>query len=342
MIIVRPNNSYRYQPLIESQRAIEPPLWHIICADYFKAGKVIDAEVSNEQWHGETFILETGNNPTAQGQHAKLPMNPILYKPRWDLIDLNKYRAHDWHAKGYPSRSPYGVLYTSISCPFNCKFCFSKDFYPVGYTKRNICDIVNDLEHFERSGVIHVKIIDEMFALEESRVMFLCEVFREFNFNFWCYARIDTINENMLKVMKSAGINWVCYGIESGNETIRKEIGKGKFTNNDVRNVIKMTKGAGIKVAGNFMFGFENDTMETMQDTLDFSEELDCEHYNLYCLADNNVNQLAKDFLPKPTKTLAAREVLNFRDGAHEYLTGQKRLDREINPFETGVNYNCG
>jgi radical SAM superfamily enzyme YgiQ (UPF0313 family) len=150
------------------------------------------------------------------------------------------------------------------------------------------------------------------------------------------------MNKEMLKNMKSAGINWICYGIESGNETIRKEIGKGQFSNHDVRNVVKMTKDAGVKVLGNFMFGFENDTMETMQDTLDFAEELDCEHINFYCLTDKNVNQLSKDFLPKPTKTLTAREVLNFRDEAYEYMTGEPKLEREINPFETGVNYNCG
>ena len=345
MIIVRPNNSYRYQPIIEDQRAVEPPLWHIICADFFSTEELIDQEVDLRTipTGSEIFILDTGNNPTAQGRHTKLPMNPILYQPRWDLIDLNKYKAHDWHAKGYPRRSPYGVLYTSISCPFNCKFCFSKDFYPVGYTKRNIVDIVNDLEHFEREGVTHVKIIDEMFALDEDRVIFLCDVISEFNnFNLWCYARLDTITRPMLRSMKRAGINWVGYGIESGNEQIRKENGKGKLSNKEIEDIIKMTHDEGIKVNGNFIFGFENDDANTMQETLGLAISLKCDWINFYCLADQNVNQLSKDFLPRPTKTLSSREVLEFRDIAFSQYTGLPRLEREESPWEKGINYNVG
>jgi len=332
--------------MLEEQRAVEPPLWHIICADYFNADRVLDCEVEGIHYgvSQEDFILETGNNPTAQGQHTKLPMNPILYKPRWDLIDLNKYRAHDWHAKGYPSRSPYGVLYTSVSCPFKCKFCFSKDFYPVPYTERPLKDIFADLEYFREQGVTHIKIIDELFVLRTDRVKKICSYIINscYTFNIWCYARIDTVDTELLHIMKLAGINWVCYGIESGNERIRKEVGKGKFTNEYIRKVVQQTKDAGIKVLGNFMFGFENDTIQTMHDTYDLATEFQCEHINFYCLADKNVNQLSKDFLPKSTKTLTPREVLEFRDNAFSEYTGSPKLEREINPFETGVNYNCG
>ena len=34
--------------------------------------------------------------------------------------DLNRYRAHDWHAFGYSTRSPYASLQTSLGCPFKC------------------------------------------------------------------------------------------------------------------------------------------------------------------------------------------------------------------------------
>jgi len=319
--------------MVESQRAIEPPLWHIICADYFDTNKFLDQEINNTlpivSCVESLFVLNTGNNPTAFGTD-RLPMNPIDYNPRWNLIDLTKYRAHDWHAKGYPSSSPYGVLYTSISCPFNCKFCFSKKFYPVGYSERPLQDIRADLIHFGENGVKHIKIIDEIFVLFPQRVINICKMIIDlkYDFNIWCYARIDTVSKETLHWMKKAGINWVGYGIESGNESIRKSIQKGKFSNHDVRNVVKMTKEEGIKIAGNFIFGFEDDTMETMQDTLDFADELDCEYNNLYCLVDKNVNQLSKDFLPRATKTLTPQEVLNFRDEAYVFMTGEEKLER--------------
>lgn len=333
MIVIRPNNAIRYQPIIEGKRAIEPPIWHIILADYLKAKKVIDLEVMKQYASDpddEFYVFTTGNNPTAY--HNKLPMNPISYKPKWGYLDLNLYRAHDWHAGSEP-RSPYGVVYTSISCPFHCKFCFSKDFYPVGYTERPIDDIVSDFKYLGEHGVRHIKIMDELFAFNEKRVLKLCHEIEKlpYSFNMWAYARIDTITPAMLTAMKMAGINWVAYGIESGNEKIRKSITKGKFTNDDVIRTIEITKSIGIKVVGNFIFGFEDDTLETMQETYDLSEKLSCEHVNFYCLVDKNVDQLSIDFMPKPTKYVSAKEVLRFRDEAYcKYFKTEERLVRTV------------
>jgi anaerobic magnesium-protoporphyrin IX monomethyl ester cyclase len=331
MIIVRPNNDHRYQKLISKTRAIEPPLWHIICADYFKSDCLIDLEVENlniDEFNN-TWVLNTGNNPTAFG-HDKLPMNPIDYKPRWDLIDLKKYRAHDWHTRGYDKNSPYGVLYTSISCPFTCKFCFSKDFYPVGYSERPLKDIISDLEYFHSQKVTHVKIIDEIFVLRKERVKEICWAIIKsgYKFNFWCYARLDTVDRETLRIMKEAGINWIGYGIESGNEDIRRENGKG-MSNPEIKRVVQMTRGEGISSACNFIFGFERDTIDTMQQTLDFAYELDCEYANFYCLVDKNVNQLSKEFLPRHTIHCSSEQVLEFRDKAASQYYQVPRLERD-------------
>lgn len=316
MQVVRPSNAHKYQDIIEDLRAIEPPIWHIILADYLKADGVIDFEVEDRHLPKDSYVMDTGNNPT--GFKSVLPMNPIEYKPRWDMIDLNNYRAHDWHAGSEP-KSPYGVVYTSVSCPFSCKFCFSKDFYPVGYTKRPIDDVLRDFDYLGSKGVRHIKIMDELFALDKRRVKEICYGIRAlcYNFNIWCYSRIDTIDKDTLEVMRSAGIRWVAYGIESGNAGIRLSISKGKFTNEDISRVVQMSKDVGVKVVGNYIFGFEDDTLETMQETYAFAEKLGCEYANFYCLIDKNANQLAEDFLPRATKTLSPQEVLKFRDDAY-------------------------
>ena len=328
MKIVRPSNSHKYQEIIEHSRAIEPPIWHIILADYLKADEVIDFEVEDRYVPKDSYILDTGNNPT--GFKSKLPMNPIEYKPRWEMIDLAKYRAHDWHAGSEP-RSPYGVVYTSIACPFKCSFCFSNDFYPVGYTKRPVDDVIEDFRYLGSKGVRHIKIMDELFALDKNRVKEICGRIADlgYDFNIWCYARIDTTKKDMLVDMKRAGINWVAYGIESGNQGIRESISKGRFSNDDIENVVKMTRDAGIKVGGNFIFGFENDTMETMKETYDFAEKLRCEYANFYCLIDKDANQLSEGFIPKATRTLSPQEVLKFRDDAYcKYYKTDVRLRR--------------
>ena len=42
----------------------------------------------------------------------------------WKLLDMNKYKAHNWHTFGkLETRNKYASLQTSLGCPFKCTFC---------------------------------------------------------------------------------------------------------------------------------------------------------------------------------------------------------------------------
>jgi radical SAM superfamily enzyme YgiQ (UPF0313 family) len=100
---------------------------------------------------------------------------------------------------------------------------------------------------------------------------------------------------------------------------------------------VKTVQGHGIKVLGNYIFGFPEDNLDTMQQTLDLALELNTEHANfypcqalpgspLYFYAQKQGWDLPKRFeefaflsyecKPLPTKYLSAKEVLKFRDAA--------------------------
>jgi hypothetical protein len=97
-------------------------------------------------------------------------------------------------------------------------------------------------------------------------------------------------------------------------------------------------------VIGNYIFGLPEDTLDTMQATLDLALELDCEFANFYCtmaypgsvlyqraLADGwplpqdwgAYSQHAADCIPLPTRTLTGAEVLAFRDTAFQHYFGE-------------------
>src|SRR4030095_5848734 len=40
----------------------------------------------------------------------------------WDLLPMEKYRAHNWHCFGDLQRQPYAALYTTLGCPYHCSF----------------------------------------------------------------------------------------------------------------------------------------------------------------------------------------------------------------------------
>jgi radical SAM superfamily enzyme YgiQ (UPF0313 family) len=147
------------------------------------------------------------------------------------------------------------------------------------------------------------------------------------------------MNDEILKIMRKAGIRWLAFGVESGSDKIRKDVLKGNFTKNKIKEVIKMTKDNDICVIGNFMFGFWEDNKDTMQETLDLAIELNCEYVNMYCLTAfpetkfydeliakgvslptswEQYAQVSEQFKSLSTKYLKAKEVLSFRDRAFQ------------------------
>ena len=248
----------------------------------------------------------------------------------WEKLPMDKYRAHNWHCLGKP-RQPYGVLYTSLNCPYNCSYCNIHTLYG-GSRKvyyRTMTDIINDLFNFKHMGVKPLKIWDELFTLNRERVLDICGRLNHFDFNIWAYARVGTVDPEMLKVMKKSGINWLCYGFETANPTVQ---GKG-HTRKQLDETVEMTREAGINIIGNFIFGLPNDNYETMSETLQWAKDKNLEYVNFYVAMPYPGSQLYTDTpredlpptweaydqfspncKPLPTKYLTSREVLNFRD----------------------------
>jgi radical SAM superfamily enzyme YgiQ (UPF0313 family) len=267
----------------------------------------------------------------------------------WDLLSMDKYQAHNWHCFGrLNERHPYAVIYTSLGCPFNCTYCNIRGLYngKPGIRYRSLRKVVEEIDFLVKNyKVKNIKILDEIFVLKEERVMEFCDLIikRGYDLNMWAYARIDTINKELLKKMRQAGIGWLAYGIESGDKRVREAVAKGRFGQEAIKSAVQMTHEAGINVLGNFMFGLPEDNLKTLQETLDLAKELNCEYVNFYTTmaypgsqlykeaVEKKIklpetwlgySQLSEETLPLPTKYLSSAEVLRFRDNAFkEYFT---------------------
>ena len=272
----------------------------------------------------------------------------------WDLLPMELYRAHNWHCfEHLDKRQSYAVIYTSLGCPYSCTYCNIQSLYD-GNPRirfRSPQKVIEEIDLLVRQyDVRNIKILDELFVLKEDRVLECCDLIieRGYDLNIWAYARVDTVNEKILRKMKQAGINWLAYGIESGTKEVRDGVHKGKFTQDAILKAIEMTKKAGIHIIGNYMFGLPDDDLETMQTTLDLAKNLNCEYANFYStmaypgsqlyeegigkgieMPDNWIgfSQLSEETFPLPTKHVSNVEVLRFRDHAFkEYFSNSHYL----------------
>jgi len=273
----------------------------------------------------------------------------------WDLLPMQLYRAHNWHCfQHLNQRQPYAVIYTSLGCPYNCTYCNIHALYD-GKPRirfRSPQKVAEEIDLLvQEYNVKNIKFLDELFVLKESRVLEFCDLIieRGYDLNIWAYARVDTVNVKLLKRIKQAGINWLCYGIESGSKMVRDGVHKGKFAQDAIMRAIEMTKKAGIHIIGNYMFGLPDDDHATMQATLDLAKDLNCEYANFYStmaypgsqlyeksiengveMPDNwlGFSQLSKETFPLPTEHLSNVDVLRFRDQAfQEYFSNPQYLN---------------
>jgi len=266
----------------------------------------------------------------------------------WDLVDLSRYRCHTWHNNFGPDRSPFASIYTSLGCTFKCDFCMIN---MVNKSRPDQLDasqatgmryfapeyVLDQLEYLQSVGVKNVRISDEMFFLNRRHYLPILEgiIARGIVLNMWAYARVDTVRPEHLMLFKRAGVNWLCLGIESANQTIRREITKGSFEDVDVRQVAREIQAAGINLLANFIFGLPDESEVEMQETLDLALELCAEHTNFYpCMAlpGSPLYRMAGgsglpdsfggysfhsyECTPLHTKHYSASQVLAFRDRA--------------------------
>jgi radical SAM superfamily enzyme YgiQ (UPF0313 family) len=275
----------------------------------------------------------------------------------WDLLPfktkpLDPYRAHFWHTEyKQDNRTPFAAIYTSLGCRFKCDFCMinivnrvDNDLSVTSSSSPNMRFwspdfMLSEFKKLADLGVQHIRISDEMFFLNQRYFEPLLEgiVKSDLNLKMWSYTRIDTVRERYLELFKKAGINWLAVGIEAGNREVRREVSKGTFEMEDVSSVVKIVQNHGIHVAANYIFGFPEDTHETMQQTLDLALELNTEMANMYpcqalpgsplyirarqegwALPDTfqGYGFLSYETVPLKPKNLTAAEVLGFRDNA--------------------------
>ncbi len=305
----------------------------------------------------------------AQGVVPQERMDVDLPGYAWDLLPfrdkpLDLYRAHFWHAEfSHDKRTPFAAIYTSLGCQFACDFCMINIVNRVdnedGVSAANSRGmrfwspewVAREMRKLADMGVRTLRISDEMFFLNRKYYVPILQqaIDQEFGFNMWTYSRIDTVRRDALDLFKRAGVNWLALGVEAGNQLVRQEVSKGSFKEVNIREVCKTINEADINIISNYIFGFPDDTLETMQETLDLALELNSEMANMYpcqALPGSPMYQTAKKngwalpdsyegyaFLsyesqPLATKYLSAAEVLRFRDQAwQKYFTHAPYLD---------------
>jgi radical SAM superfamily enzyme YgiQ (UPF0313 family) len=204
------------------------------------------------------------------------PRKPIddldsLPFPAYHLLKLKKYR--------HPLMKTNAVIsiLTSRGCPYSCCFC-NKKIFGHKFRARSPENVVDEMEFLVNEYRIkEFLIIDDNFTSDKNRVVKICEEIIKRGLKIsWATPngiRIDTVDRELIRLMKRAGCYSLTFGIESGSPRIIKSIGK-QISLNQVRKVFKICRLENIQTTALFVIGLPNETADDLRKTIDFSKEI--------------------------------------------------------------------
>lgn len=219
-----------------------------------------------------------------KGVVCKDDIGNIIKNPRYPYIDdLDKIPALDLsflpnvvYFNPIVRNIPYVTVSTSHGCPAKCNYCTAPFFHGTRTRFQSAKKVLDDIGNYLGQGVREIYYRDETFTADRQRVIDICNgiIERGYKFTWICNARVDTVDREMLALMKNAGCHLIKFGAESGNQDVLNAIKKG-ITLEQTRAAFAACHEIGIDTHAHMMIGSPGETSNSMEDSLKLVLDID-------------------------------------------------------------------
>jgi len=171
---------------------------------------------------------------------------------------------------------PIDQINTSRGCPFNCAFCSNNHVWGRKYRYRSAKNVLKEIIlHVEEYGAKGIYCREDCFTINRKRTIDICEgILREgLDIKLECESRVDTVDRELLRIMRKAGFESIWFGVESGNQKTLDIMNKA-ISLEQTKNVFKWCREIGIKAGASIMLGIPYETVEDMKNTIRFVKEI--------------------------------------------------------------------
>lgn len=226
---------------------------------------------------GETTVLELMECLNNGGSGDLAHVNGICYRRGDEVISTPaRERIRDLDALPFPlyeklQMEKYSLINIVFSrgCPYRCTFCDVAPMWQRKHRRRSIDSIIDELKYLKNKyGKTNFEFTDETFVLKKSEVMKFCSALEGegLEINWACTGRVNLMDEELLGVMASSGCRALFFGIESGSDTVLRDIRKD-FTAQEALDVI-VKAGDFARIVASFIWGFPSETVADMTRTI--------------------------------------------------------------------------
>jgi len=207
--------------------------------------------------------------------------------PDRGLTDFSKYKRMLWHEaeRGESTDMEKAVhIVTMRGCPFNCAFC---DRFSVGrrVRYRSVENVMVEVDQIRSEyGLNAFVIYDDTFTVNRKRVFKFCEEFARRGSKWRTWARVNTIDQEMIQAMKDSGCVKLLFGFESGDDRILKIINK-KTTRKQNIAAANICRKVGMHCYGSLVYGLPGETRESIGNTVSMMKEAQPDETHFHCLS---------------------------------------------------------
>jgi radical SAM superfamily enzyme YgiQ (UPF0313 family) len=199
--------------------------------------------------------------------------------PNFDLWNMDRYlKGNLWaddvstRYKEFPGNlpkpeqlTPNMSVFFGRGCPFSCKFC-SRSYQNVRY--KTPVKVIKELKYLkDKFNIKAFHFYDELVVFRRKTVLELCEKIKPLNVYWDCQGRVNTVDEDLMRVMKESNCYSIGFGFESGSTKMLKAMGKGVSREDNLKVLnAAMTTGMHLKIQ--LMCGYPGETEETIAETV--------------------------------------------------------------------------
>ncbi|MBU0498048.1 MAG: B12-binding domain-containing radical SAM protein [Candidatus Thermoplasmatota archaeon] len=202
-------------------------------------------------------LLDMENNKLDRFYQQQHPVDLSIIPA---IIQERKLTQH----KSFPE-----AVEATRGCPVGCKFCSATNraYYRIHRT-RPVDTVVTEVQHLSQK---YFAFVDSSLTYNPRYARVLFQALIDSNKHFACSANINVIerDDKLLQLGAEAGLTQIFMGLESPSQITIDSIGKKTHTVSNYKTVIKKLHDYGFSVLGFFMFGFDTDTPQVFDETLD-------------------------------------------------------------------------
>ncbi|MCD4652341.1 B12-binding domain-containing radical SAM protein [bacterium] len=243
----------------------------------YSEGEYSTRELMEKVRDGKTTRGVAGTAVRTNGEIIENPRREYIKNlddlpfPAMDLVEHDRYVP----SYGQVLKQPSFQVISSRGCKNDCIYCYRLMGRNV-LRMRSPRNVVDEIQYYvEEYGAKDIKFWDESFTYDRNRAMSICKELlrRGIDVSWWISARADTVDDELLEMMKKAGCWCINFGVESGVQknldTLRKNL-----TIPQITKAVKAAHRAGIKTFTTYIFGIPGETFEDGLKTIELAKKL--------------------------------------------------------------------